>query len=230
MRVILENKSIGKKVEMDVSDEFFENEDDIRLIAGAECYKLTSTKTREDKEREELSIDFSNDVFPRFENAGVDPNDKSIVEKIKSELNRDTYKRLREVSNENMLVSALVEAYRRYIAIHKQIKALDDKIKSTKIVDNVFFDYILRLSRLFENATTLEEAHNGLFEIKEMFDCDDRVAVGMSLRHGGGTAEFPAIPGGNHCLYRAGRFQGQPSNYPGLLFCPGQGSGDPAGL
>lgn len=179
MRVLLENKAIGRTVNIEVSDSFMQNPDDIRIVAGTECYKLVSTKSEEDKKRETLGIEFANEVFPEIQKMGITDDaelEKTFTEKLQS----DKYKDLVAISEPKMLMSTILTSYKRYEMISNKILELDKKIKDSIIDQNVFFDYIKRLRNLITNATTLKDFHDGIFELKEMSQCDDRVAIGIS--------------------------------------------------
>ena len=67
MKISLENKVVGRTIVVEASDTFMQNPDDIRVIAGTDCYKLVSTKSDIDKKREVLGLEFANEVFPEIQ-------------------------------------------------------------------------------------------------------------------------------------------------------------------
>lgn len=179
MRLVLENKTLGRSVNIEVSDAFMQDVDDVRLIAGTECYKLVSTKSDTDKKRESLGMEFANEVFPEIQKLSV--RDTTEVKKLLEEkLKDEKYKELVEISDMNMLLPSLVTAYERYAAISQRLIDLDKEIKDTVIENNTFYDYIARLRKLATEATCLKDFHEGIFKLKEMSMCDERRAVGAT--------------------------------------------------
>ena len=179
MQLLLENKALGRTLHMEVSEAFMQNVDDVRLICGTECYKLVSTKSDTDKRRETLGIEFANEYFPEIQKAN--PKDDAELEKLLNEkLQSEKYKELVSISENKLLMSTLITSYRRYETIAKKIIDLETEINSSIIEQNTFYDYILRLRKLIEEATCLKDFHQGIFKLKEMSQCDERIAVGIS--------------------------------------------------
>ena len=178
MRVLLENKAIGRSVEMELSDTFMKNPEDIRLIAGSECFALVSTKSEVDKKRETLGIEFANEYFTEIQKLKP-KDDEELINLLKERLATDKYKELLSISDEQMLITTLVTSYRRYDAISSKLIDLEQEIKNTTIDQNVFFDYIERLKNIIVNAKTLKDFHDGILKLKEMSHCDERIAVGI---------------------------------------------------
>ena len=179
MQLILENKAVGRTLHMEVSEAFMQNVDDVRLICGTECYKLVSTKSDTDRKRETLGIEFANEFFPEIQK--VNPKDDVELEKLINEkLQTEKYKELASISDSKMLMSTMITSYRRYEAISKKLFDLEKEIESTIMEKNTFYDYILRLHKLIDEATCLKDFHEGIFKLKEMSQCDERIAVGIN--------------------------------------------------
>ena len=179
MKISLENKVVGRTIVVEASDTFMQNPDDIRIIAGTDCYKLVSTKSDIDKKREVLGLEFANEVFPEIQTKN--PKTYEELEKLFNEkLDTEKYKELKEISEYKMLMMTLVTSYKRYSELSNHMQSLYNKIHSTIIEKNVFFDYIARLRKLISESKTLKDFHDGVFELKEMSHCDDRIEVGTS--------------------------------------------------
>lgn len=180
MQLTLENKAIGRSVCMEVSDAFMNNVEDVRLIAGTECYKLVSTKSDKDKKRETLGMEFANDVFPVLQKTEF-ADDDSLKKAIEDKLHEDKYKELLEISDKEMLLTTMVTSYRRYAAISQRLFDLDKEIKDTIVDQNTFYDYIARLRKLISESKCLKEFHDGIFKLKEMSQCDERSVVAPTV-------------------------------------------------
>ena len=182
MKVVLENKVLGKVVNIEVCDEFFETLDNVRILAGSECYKLVDTKSAADREREELAMKFANETFPEVMDKEM--TDEELTKFFENKLDTtDDYKRLVELSDKKLLLMSFTTGFKRFKAINKNIAGINTQIVNTMLDQNVFFDYALRIKDFLYKVSSLKEYREFMKLFTDMLSYDERIPVGRYRLH-----------------------------------------------
>ena len=184
MEIIIENTRLGKQTKIVVQDDFYTEPEDMIVTFDTERFKLTSTKSEEDKIREQLAIEFGEEVYPqlyaKYPNFGEKDCELSktvLQELLKVKLADPKYEALMNDKNPDILMSCLVNAYVQYCAVRKSMDKRDEEILSGKKDDIIFFDYILRFEDLFQNSKTMKDISDGIVKLHEYQSVDPRGIV-----------------------------------------------------
>ena len=180
MNIILDNRVAGRSIKINVSDTFVNNTDDIRVIIGTDCYKLVSTKSEADINRETVLKKFADDNFEKFytDNIAEDKYEEVIMAAL---MTNPECKKVLDTSDPKMVVTTLITAYKNFKTIYGNMQKAKEEIKNTKEADLFFFDYIIKLQKALDECTCLKEFHDKVYHIRDLSAYDDRTPVGMAM-------------------------------------------------
>ena len=189
MEVTVTNFQVKKSINMTLPDEFFDDIENTRFIVGTDQYKLVSTKSEEDKNREREAVAFGEEVYdqlyaqyPDFgtENSSVSKEQMYQIISDKIEEHKDKYPALLNDKNKEQLINSLVTAYSNYCTVRKRMTEEEKMIKETQIDENVFYDYIERFIKVFSEATCIKDIHEKIAKIHQYASIDHRELYGYA--------------------------------------------------
>ena len=190
MEMTISNFHKQKSINVELPDDFVDDINDIRIVIGPEQFKLQSTKSEKDKQREKAAIDFGEEAYPDliklYPNFGTDecPIDRNAMKQIiKDKLISygDKYSALLSDDNMEQLLSGLVSAFANYCTVYRRMEEEDKIIEETKLDDNVFFDYIKRFKAAFVNASCISDVHDSIVKIHQYAGIDKREIFGYTF-------------------------------------------------
>ena len=190
MEMTITNFAKQKSINIELPDEMTENIEELRFIIGLEQFKLVSTKTEEDKKREKAAVDFGEEVYdgiyakyPDFGKEGCKTTKEDMVAIIKEELNKrkEKYSVLLNDKNPDLILSSLVTAYSNYCTVRARMEQEDKMIEETKLDDNVFFDYIKRFKKAFQDAKCIKDMHESIVKLHQYAGIDKRELFGYTF-------------------------------------------------
>lgn len=180
----------GKKsINVSLPEDMFEDLENTRIIIGTEQYKLVSTKSKEDKEREKAAIEFGEVVYDKLyksypdfgmETCKTTRKDMTTIIKAEIENNKDKYPALANDKNMDQLLAGLVTAYGNYCVVRKRMEEEEKLIKETQLDENVFFDYIKRFKKAFEESTCIKDVHESIVKLHQYAGIDKRDLYGYT--------------------------------------------------
>lgn len=186
MKIVIENSQLQKRTEIEVPDDFYTEADDMFVYMGFDRYKLVSTKSAEDKRREELAIQFGEtfygELYNKFPNFGSDDcllTRDACKDIIKAQL-VGQYEDLIKDEHPDAILNGLVTAFANYCQVRNHLAEQDKEIREGRKHENVFFDYILRFESICNNASTLCELSSGITKCHEYATIDERQIFGYA--------------------------------------------------
>ena len=187
MLITIENVKTQKQTQIEVVDDFCDDADDLLISFGMERYKLVSTKSDADKKREALAVEFGEtyygELYSKFPDFGEDNcllTKEACKDIIKAKLT-GKFEELAKDSNIELLLTSLVTAFGNYCQVKKKMDARDAEIRNSRIHENVFFDYILRLEEVFRTAKTVKQITEGISKCHEYASVDERELFGYAI-------------------------------------------------
>lgn len=187
MLITIENTRTQKQTQIEVTDDFYTESEDMLIRIGMEQFKLVTTKSEEDQKRESLAVEFGEtyykdlyDKFPDFGSENCLLTREACKDIIKSKLT-GKFEELYHDKNPEMILNSLVTAFGNYCQVKKEMDARDAEIRKSRKHENVFFDYILRLEEVFNNATTVKEISEGITKNHEYASLDERELFGYAI-------------------------------------------------
>ena len=190
MEMTITNFVKQKSINVELPEEMFENIDDLRFIIGTEQFKLISTKTDADRAREKAAVEFGEEVYAELyktypdygkEDCKLTKDDLAKIIQEKLESMKDKYSVLLNDKNPQIVINGLVTAYANYCVVRARIEKEEKEIKESQLDENVFFDYIKRFKKAFEDAKCIKDVHESIVKLHKYAGIDKRELFGYAF-------------------------------------------------
>ena len=190
MELIIENKRLGERHSLEVSDEFMQDFADISIIAGFTRYELKDTTTDEEKMRVDMSQQFGienypelAEKYPQYRTSATKDIQTAIENDIDSRL-VGKWERLGKDPQRKHLVTLLANGLKMWMQAKHKTDTINDEIKRTIHDNDVYIDYAFRLRDLCRDSSCMEDFNTTRNEIWEMQIQDDRNGVWWGILDG----------------------------------------------
>ncbi len=188
MQIIIENMKTQKQTSLEVPEDFITESDDMLVHLGLERFKLVTTKTEKDIQRETLSLQLGEELYPglfeQYPQYGTE-EDNELTETIKTHirqcLEQDKYEALKNDEQPERLLNMLATAFGNYCNVFRTIKATDARLLEKRLHENVFFDYLLQFTEVFKTSKTLKDIHEQVQQLHQDVQVDPRGMYGYDL-------------------------------------------------